>query len=111
MNSKGMNDRKKLNEKLPFKRYKRVISCTKMMGWISVTDSPTIMIPVATTNDLKRTRLSCRRMIWLLSNLLPHPRQKARPAIHRKTEKETHLLTGKGGTGGVGDESHDGEKA
>ncbi len=40
-------------------------------------------------NDLKKTRLSCRHMIWLLPNL-----------TQRKTEKETNLLTEVGSGGG-----------
>jgi hypothetical protein len=44
-------------------------------------------------SDLYRTRLSRRRMIWLL---LPPPLHQARPATQRKTEKETQLADGRG---------------
>jgi hypothetical protein len=45
-------------------------------------------------------------MIWLLAHLLSLLfRQQARPATHRKTEKDTDiLLMGDGGRKGVGEE-------
>jgi hypothetical protein len=52
-------------------------------------------------NDLKRTRLSCRLNIWLKAIILLHhlSRQWARPAKHRKTEKERQLAERRGGKG------------
>jgi hypothetical protein len=42
-------------------------------------------------------------MIWLLPHHPLHSisRQKARPAIHRKTKNERHLTDGRGGGGGA----------
>ncbi len=46
--------------------------------------------PTQRVYNLQRARLSRGRIIWLLANPhpLPLPRQYARPATHRKTEKE-----------------------
>jgi hypothetical protein len=41
-------------------------------------------------------------MIWLLPRPLPLYHQKARPATHRKTEKERKLAHGRRGGGGQG---------
>ncbi len=51
-------------------------------------------------NGLYRIRLSCRRMIWLLTHpllLLPYVYCIARPTAHRKTVKERQLADGRGG--------------
>jgi hypothetical protein len=45
-------------------------------------------------------RLSRGPLIWFLAHPLPRSRQKARPATHRKTEKERQLAHGRGGEGG-----------
>jgi hypothetical protein len=49
-------------------------------------------------NDLYGTMLSRSRMICLLPHPSPSPlsRQEARPAIHRKTEKDRQLADGRG---------------
>jgi hypothetical protein len=51
-------------------------------------------------NYLSKARLSLCGMIWLLAH--PSPRQKARPATHRKTEKERQIDDGRVGERGEG---------
>jgi hypothetical protein len=66
-------------------------------------------------NDLWRTRLSRRRMIWLLPHLLPHLRQQVFPLFQSSCVSPLELTDGIGGRGwkGVGEEpkSYDDEKA
>jgi hypothetical protein len=63
-------------------------------------------------NDLQRTRLSRRRITWLLSHPLPSLPSASSTGRHtgrlRKCDKN---LLGEGGEGGEGAKSYDGEKA
>jgi hypothetical protein len=51
-------------------------------------------------NDLYRTRLSCRRMIWLLPHPLPSPVSKLERDT-QETEKERQYADGRGEGVGV----------
>jgi hypothetical protein len=55
-------------------------------------------------NDLWRTRLSRRHMVWLLPHLLPPPFSKLDRRHTGRLSKRDNLLTGLGGGGEMGEE-------